>query len=215
MIAVYIDTKHQSVWLGQDYLLKYGVLSDTISKWCKRGYKCIYKDDRAFIDYDSIPAPTRAKLPTKEEIKAEYRASAASQLEQFFLFHLQNAYNGPGFVKWIEEIKATYQGLSPEKITECARRASVFERLLALQENNAGKGNLVALYNAYEQVYPGNYNRKNRFCMAIKKAREDGVLSVAVDKRALTKRPAQFGDEYKYLAEYILSHNKAFNITTS
>lgn len=43
--------------------------------------------DRVFIDYDSIPAPTRDKLPTKEEIKAEYNAGIVARRDQFFLDH--------------------------------------------------------------------------------------------------------------------------------
>ncbi len=48
--------------------------------------------------------------------------------------------------------------------------------------------------------------------MTLSKALNDGVLSVAVDKRAIFKRPAYYGSEHNYLAEYILSHNKAFSL---
>lgn len=44
------------------------------------------------------------------------------------------------FVKWIEEINASYPGLAPEKVTEQARRALVFDKILSLQAHNAGKG---------------------------------------------------------------------------
>ena len=118
-------------------------------------------------------------------------------------------------MKWIDRIGSVYTSLTAEKVTECARRASVFECILSLQDHHAGKGYLEALHAAYNQVYPGNYNRKNRFCMAIKKARIDGILSVAVDKRAIIKRQATYGSPHQYIAEYILSHNKTFSLTAA
>ena len=69
-----IDTKQRIVWLSYEFLMGYGIPEGTINWWstndsCRR----ICVDGRAFLDYDTIPVPTRAKLPTKEAIKAEYR----------------------------------------------------------------------------------------------------------------------------------------------
>lgn len=211
-----IDTRRHTVWLSYEYLSEHGVSEGVLNSWSVRG-KCdrIYIDGRTFLDYDSIPEPSRRKLPSKEDITAEYHSAISAGRKAFFLGRLQDAYSGKGFVKWIDKINEDYEGLIPEKVTECARRASVFERILEITDCNTGRGILEALHVAYNQLYPGNYRHKSRLCMALSKARKEGVLSVAVDKRATIKRSASFGSEHQYLAEFILSHNKAFNITTA
>lgn len=211
-----IDTRRRIVWLSYEFLLRHNVPKGTINWWstkdlCDR----IYIDGRAFLNYDTIPEPTRRKLPSKEEIMADYHSAINAGREAFFLGRLQDAYSGKGFVKWIEKINEAYEGLTSKKITEFARRASVFERILEIADCNTGRGVLEALHTAYDQLYPGNYRHKSRFCMALSKARNEGVLSVAVDKRAIIKRTASYGSEHQYLAEFILSHNKAFNVTTA
>ena len=39
-------------------------------------------------------------------------------------------------------------------------------------------------------------------------------MRVAVDKRAIIKRQADYGSEHHYLAEFILSHNKGFTLAS-
>lgn len=135
-----LDTCKRIVWLSYEYLLEHDVPEGTLNRWSVEG-QCdrIYLDGRAFLDYDTIPAPTRRKLPSKEEIKAEYYATINAARDAFFLARLQDAYNGKEFVKWIDRIKDAYEGLTPERITECARRASVFERLTDILECNVGQ----------------------------------------------------------------------------
>lgn len=51
--------------------------------------------------------------------------------------------------------------------------------------------------------------------MAFGRARKNGVLSVAVDKRAFIKHPGVFLEDHKYLATFILGHSKALSITAA
>lgn len=211
MNNIHLDTKHQTIWLSYEYLRDKNIPEGSFMNWSKRNVckrKCI--NGKAFINYDTIPTPTRSKLPTKEEIKAEYKREKLKKLEQIILARLKEAYSSHNVVKWRNEIVDSYE-LTLQKATEFARCAAVLEEMLAIEHDSLGNI-LQTLFYAFDQIYPGKYKRKNRLCMALKKAREEGVLSVAVDKRIYSKRPAKYGDLHKYWAEYLLSHNKGYEI---
>jgi hypothetical protein len=74
---------------------------------------------------------------------------------------------------------------------------------------------LVALFYAYQSIYPNDYSMKNRFCMALKQAREEGILSVAIDKRIFRKVEPKYGKEHTYAAEFILSLSKSYSLPKS
>jgi transposase InsO family protein len=209
---IFVDYKKRVTWLSYEYLMGHGVPEGTISWWSTNGVcRRTHIEGRAFLDYETIPAPSQSKLPTLEEIKAEFKALSLSGLESTYLASLREAHDGPEIVKFINEIGTAYGELSREHVTKYARRAAVFSRALELVKPNAGKGCLDALFKAFNQVYPGNYKNKSRLCMALTKARNEGVLSVAVDKRLIVKREATYGAEHQYLAERVLSHNKGFS----
>ena len=104
------------------------------------------------MNYDTIPEPTRRKLLSKEELQAEYKAMVKAGFDALYLRRLQDAYNGSEFVKWADRIKETYNDLSPEKVTECARRAAVFECPTDILEYGSGRGVLESLHQAYAQL---------------------------------------------------------------
>ena len=210
---VFVDYKKRITWLSYEYLMGHGVPEGTISWWSTNGLcRRTYIEGRAFLDYETIPAPTQSRLPQLEEIRAEFVERSRLELEATYLSALREAYESPEIVRYANQIAAAHVDLSRELITKFARRASVFARALELVSQNAGKGGLDALFKAFSQIYPGNYNHKSRLCAAVTKARKEGIMAVAVDKRAITKRPAHYGPEIQYLAEHILSHNKGYGL---
>lgn len=89
--GIHLDTKRGSVWLSYGYLSGKLIPESTLNSMEARlRTRRIKKDGYYYFDYDSIPAPSREKLPSKEVIREEYRASLNAPREQLFLFHLQD-----------------------------------------------------------------------------------------------------------------------------
>lgn len=215
MSPIYIDTKHQVFWLSYDFLSEYHIPKESIGNWRKRNIcKRKYIDNRAYVDYDTIPEPTRVKLPNKEELKAYYRKYKSRYLIEYFTRDLQEAYSSSAVVQWINIIQSdpVYDKLERGKVTEFARRASVLDRALQIYNMSSSYRATRALYEAYCTVYPDNYSLINRFTMAMKKMNEEGVLSMAVDKRLIIERQPKYGETHIYGAEYLLSLSKAYSI---
>lgn len=71
------------LFIGYNFLIDNDVPVKTFEKWKKRCVGIIIKrNNRNFIDYDTIPAPTRAKLPSKAQLVAKIDLdSKAEKLE--------------------------------------------------------------------------------------------------------------------------------------
>lgn len=201
-------------WLSYDYLLKHSISEDVIGQWSKRNV-CdrTYVEGKAYINYDTIPAPSRAKLPSKEELRKEYSRQQYAYREEYFLEELREAYNSPNVRRWDQEIQKIDFGkwVSPQEITVYARRAAVYER--AIELHNRRKGGFSALFYAFKTLYPDNsYKNTDRFHKALAKAEEEGILSVAIDKRKFRKTPVKYGALHEYYAFGLLSSKNNFTL---
>ncbi|MFV0538392.1 MAG: transposase family protein [Dysgonomonas sp.] len=217
MSIIHLDTKHQVYWLSYEYFLKYNISENTLSQWSKRNVcKRKYIDGKAYINYDTIPEPTRVKLPTKEQIKAEYNRERYGYMERYFTEELQAACTNDRRPYWHRAIyyDEAYKGLDTFQIADFAKKACVIERAMEIQNEASRPGFLEALFYAYCSIYPNDYSMKNRFCMALKRAREEGVLSVAIDKRMFRKFTAKYDALYQGIAEAILRDPRCFDLVT-
>lgn len=206
MKTIHIDTKHQVFWVSYEYLLDKNISQGTLNSWSTRQIcKRKYIDGRAYINYDTIPEPTRVKLPSKDGIKEEYNRNRNIYFENYYTGELRNAYKSPDVAVWINKIvdAEQFSGLKRELASKYGRRAAVLEKAVELH-NTCGKGRLSPLFYAYSKIYPDDYSTKNRFCTALKNAKENGVLSVAVDKRSIRQFEPGFGDEYRMMTEMLL-----------
>lgn len=213
MNRICLDTKLQAFWLNYEYLLNFHISEDTISQWSKRNIcERKYINGLAYINYDTIPEPSRAKLPNKEELRKEYNRQQYKHKENYFLNELQAAYTGLNVSKYIREMleHELYSTINRYKITELARRASVVERILELHNERKEQGTLSALFHAYNTVYPNSYAQLPRFSMALAKAKSKGVLSIVVDKRMFRKTEKKYTATHEYAATFLLSHNNAY-----
>jgi transposase InsO family protein len=212
-MKIHID-KSRHVWLSCGYLEEYGISKKTIKNWSIRNVTTRkYIDKHAFINYDTIPEPTRKRLPSKAVLRHDERQACRESLQKYFFRELEKAYSGTPVVKWRNEIKRENPQISNEHINGFARRASVFEKILEIYHGR--KGELDSLHGAYLQLYPDGYTAKNRFCMILKKAGQNGILSAVVDSRVTREQKPRYGDDIQYFATYILSHNKAYSIKMS
>ncbi|MFZ4547549.1 MAG: integrase catalytic domain-containing protein [Bacteroidales bacterium] len=209
-MGIFIDHKRR-VWLSFEYLESVGIPKGTIKYW-------VFSDtgnrkrinQRAFIEYDTIPKPTRRKLYGKEVLIYDARNNDKKDLENQYFEALNEAYNSIAVAKWRNAITEAYPELESVQVTNCAHRASVIEKALTFNIRR-----LEQLYKAYLRLYPKAYSTKQRFCTALTQAKQQGVLSVAVDKRAIREHVPLYGNNVKFIAGYILNHNRAFGIGMS
>lgn len=215
MDNIHLDTKHQVFWLTYDYLLGKDVSQGALNSWSTRNVvKRKYLNGRAFINYDTIPEPTREKLPSKEGLKIELQRQNSAYYEKILTFALNDVYNSVKRQYWAREITENkrFNKLNQEQISYFSKRAAVIERAVELQSERNDKGFFNGLFYAYKSIYPNDYSMKNRFSMALKKARENGILSVAIDKRTLRTREPKFKELHTSFAFNILSDPRAFKM---
>lgn len=209
---IYIDRKKR-VWLSYEYLIEH-VSESTISQWSKRNV-CdrIYIDGRAFVAYDTIPGTTRNKLPDAERLRVERDEWYHKSRFDRFNSEIQEAYTGINSAKWRNIIQEKYD-FPVEKAIELGRKASVYECILNIRKDGCRwQGDLERLFSIFRGLYPDAYSQKSRFTTSLTKAKDEGVLSVVIDKRSLSGgRPEKYDDSHKGYAFYILSHNKGYSM---
>lgn len=212
--TIYIDYKHSIYWLSYEWFLNHEISENTISQWSKRKVcRSRYIDGRAFIDYDSVPDRTRAKLPTKEEIRIEQSIERKKHMEDHFYEKMQKASQSIRVNYWANQILTEYPVLKREKAVEFGRRAAVFEVLIDFHNTFKWNGEFSAMFRAFNCVFPEKgYARTSRLNMALKKAKEQGIISVSVDTRVLRNDGSAYKEDYTGLAMAILGDRRAFAI---
>lgn len=210
--TIYIDVKHQVFWLSYKYLSKYDILEDTITKWCiRKTCHRKYIDGRAYINYDTIPEPSRKKLPDKAGIAEEWKRLQYSGWENLFFERLEKACSHIRVGYWRNQIINAYPTLG-DKALEFAVCASVFEKVVKIH-NTYSPDTFSALFHAYNRAFPcREYKRKTNFSMAIAKAKREGIMSVAVDLRAFKKSEIQYKEDYQALALSLLTDRRGLCI---
>lgn len=210
---IYVDDR-RNVWLSYGYLKDYGIPTKTIWAWKSRHIgRYYYFNNRTFIDYDTIPEPTRKLLPNKECLRLDSKTNDRERIQKYFFDELKKAYDSINVARWRNEIRAISPRFKDKDIDFFARRAAVFER--ALNITNCKGGELECLHKAYLQLFPDGYSMKNRFRMALTQAKEKGILSVAVNYNHLTCKKKTYTEEHEYYAMYILSHNKGYSVAAA
>ena len=216
--TIYIDYRNSTYWLSYEWFLNHGITENTYSSWCQRKVcEVRYVDNKAYINYDSIPERTRAKLPTKAEIRKEQSEAYTKETENTFIELLEAAKTDIRNGHWRNEIKAAYPALKWEKVVEFSRRATVFEEVLRIdsliRQNGREHG---ALFRAFNHIFPEKgYTYSSRFHMAMKKAKEQGIISIAVDTRALRNDGSPYKEDYRGIAMAILGDRRAFAVVDS
>lgn len=214
MTSIFVDI-HNTLWLSYEYLENKEVPQGTLNAWSTRGTcRRMYLNGRAYIKYDTIPEPTRVKLPTPNEIIEERKRLKIRYVERLYTNELKDAYKCMRLPYYVNEILSTpeYSKLSRKKVTELARKACIIEHCVYIQKEYGHRNKLDALFYAYSSIYPNEYSMKNRFCMTLKRAREEGVLSVAIDKRAFKEKAPEFTGVYVQLAEAFLRDSRTFSM---
>lgn len=205
--------------ISYDYLRRAGLKAASIENWRRRNGISICKiDGRAFIDYKSIPNPSKSKIPSEADLRAILLGEEKNKDVEDVYKKLQYA----KFNKFLNH-RVYYRdkyGLSPDLTLETSMKRASWDRLMQLyNENKTGvkgglkKGFLEILHKAYDKVYPGRYSTVNALLRAIKTSEQRGVDAVCVDQRKLKseQKPAQKYDErHLFLLRGIISSGKAY-----
>jgi len=159
------------VYLSHNYLLVNGINSKTIEKWYERNISSrIYIDKHIYIQYESIPSPSRNKLPSLKELISEERALKDDTCTNEFYNRLEKAYT-KDFIQYREFYKA--KNISPDKINDYARHHSVWAEIIKAHGEKK-RQKLRNLWEAYNRLYPGKY-AYHRMNPCIKTCKTEGI----------------------------------------
>ena len=168
-------------YISKSFLEELGVSMNSVNSIFKRKKKDkIIINARAYIKYDAIPAETQKKLPRKMDLEAEYNLVKHEQKLDTFFEGMTNAYQ-LGYTQHVEPYKAKFPTLERKKINRAAQLHEVWQYIL----DNAGS-DCLALFNAFNKVYPGKYKSYNSFANAKSKAVKNGAEFMAIDQRWFT-----------------------------
>lgn len=174
--------KNKGIYVPYEWLTKQGISIKTINHWVERSQSIVIKiDGRAFVYYDSIPAPTRSKLPSKESIirmqKKERDERYVQGIYERLLPAKENMY--PTY----RDIYLKYN-LPPEKVLDFSQKHAVFEEVLTIKDEcleEKCRFPLRDVWQAFCKLYPGWYVYE-AFCLAIKKCINEGIERLLIKK---------------------------------
>jgi hypothetical protein len=176
MSKIFID--NGILYLSASHLRNEHNISDkTIQCW--KGIKR-YIDSLTFVSYEDIPAPTRSKLPSKNDLIGLANEGAYNEKVEQFLRLFKYEYN-QGYIKYIPHFKEQYR-LPLEKINKAAKRYAVWLVIIDLTLNHGVKDNQ-HMYTAYNEIFTGQYKNLQNFANAKSAALKEGAEYMAIDRR--------------------------------
>ena len=195
------------IYLSYEWLTDNGINKKAIEMWSVRNQSIvIYDNNRAFVLYDSIPAPTRAKLPSRETLERLYKDSQIDQLAQKYFQEMEYAQNRnfPVHMKLYKQM-----GVKFDDLATYAKKHAVWEVILSYYAEEGLAHDLRELHKAYCMLYPNHYVY-NAMCAAIKRARENGIENILV-KQSGGKTWSKFDDVIDAWVMQVLSSGKKYS----
>lgn len=186
----------------------YGISNDVLRKWKKRNIgKKLICHKNIYISYDTIPKPTREKLPTKENILVKLNSLQADNGVELFFNRLERSYL-KSFSLYVEIYKAL--GLPAEKATEYARHHAVWSEILAIRnEYEQARFPLRNVWEAYNRLYPGKY-AYNRMNPCINTCKKEGIERLLIHKYSETPPSNKYDEVYTYWVAELLRSGKKY-----
>lgn len=201
--------KSRGLYVPYEWLTKQGVSIKTINHWVERGQSIVIKvDNKAFVYYDSIPAPTRAKLPSKESI---IRMQQKERDERY----VQGMYDRLLPAK--ENMYPTYRDIylkynfPAEKVLDFSQKHAVFEEVLTIKDEcreEKCRFPLRDVWQAFCKIYPGWYVYE-AFCLAIKICINEGIERLLIKKYVPAVK--KFDARYEKMILDCMSSQSRFN----
>ena len=199
----------KELYVSYEWLVSKGISRKTIDYWNERRVSIIKKVGiNAFVYYDSIPAPTRAKLPSKEAIiRAKEREQDEGTINEFYerlLSAKDNLY--PQYRQVYDAHK-----LPAEKILEYSQKHAVLEEVLTIREEHREERSRFPLHyvwQAFCKVYP-NWYVYHAFSLALNTCVNEGIERLLIKK--YVPAVTQFDARYKKMILDCMSSKKRYN----
>ena len=213
MKGVYYDASN-ALWLNSGFFEGIGVSNSAFRMALNRSpHVSQVIDGESFVSYASLPGSLKRSAPPADQIRKAYLSDLDKERRRSIESSVREAYEGPAFGGFYNAISKAFPALSTDRAAHCARLSSVVAFILGEQE--AGRiayGALDAYYKEFSGLFPGKCGNISVFRKMLSNAKKKGVIETATDARVNNRRPEKYGAAYKYLAEFILSHNKAFSL---
>ena len=195
------------IWLSENWLLQNGVLKDTIKRAVLReAWECHKLPSGRLFCYDTLPNQTKTKLPSYEALK-----QLSTSPEQANLYRTFRCSINQGFPRYLQIIEDSYCLANMQNI-EFARKAAAIETALDCIAKRKAK--LQELFAIVQLVFPGWVSCKFSFANLLTRAKQKGIISVAIDRRKGANGNAKkFGDDVKHKAATYYSSGKAYAAT--
>jgi len=178
-----VEIINKILYVSYAFLREKGVTQASIEKWsCRKVTAKKLIEGQTYVKYDSIPTPTRKKLPRKIDLEAEYNLVRHEEKVDTFFEGILHAHK-MGWIQHNQPYKDKFPTLDTQKIRGAAQLHAVWQYIL----DNAGS-DCLSLYNAFNKVYPGKYKSYNSFANAKSKAVKNGAGFMAIDQRWFTAR---------------------------
>lgn len=200
------------LYISYSFLRELGIPKRTLWKWADLESVITIKHGKnVLVKYLSIPAPTRAKLPSIDELIANVENKTNIGLAQTFANYLR------ANVKKAGKYTAGYmksEGVNQDKATKYAVKRAIYEGLLDIHQSYCDgvrlkKGYLQPIAEAFREVAkcktPDIEVSRN-----INNAKKYGIDYVILDSRK-GKNSQKFGDDHIYMLATIVARSNNLN----
>lgn len=161
----------------------------------------------AYILYDSIPAPTREKLPSKEAIIKELERKRDEDSIDYFYEILYKAKEN-NFSLYRDVYSKHF---NDERVVEYSKKHAVIEEILTIRYEYKEEGTRCPsrdIWKAYCRIYPEDYVYEY-FLNIMKKAENEGIERILIKQSVPVKR--KFDVRYTKMIIDCLSSKKKYN----
>lgn len=187
----------------------YGISENSIANWRKRNIgKRLILNTHSYIEYDTIPTPTRKKLPKKEDLIELAKQEASDKGTTQMYIRLERAYN-KGFAPYMEIYKKS--GIPNDKALQYARHHAVWVEILAARkEYKHRRFPLRNVWKAYCRLYPNRY-AYNRMNPCINTCENEGIQRLLVHQYNGTPPCNKYDEVYTYWVAELLRSGKKYS----
>lgn len=189
-------------------LLKYGIQEKTIEMWrYRRIVSTKEENNELYILYDSIPKPSRTKLPSKEAITRELERQKDKDSIDYFYEILSKA-KDENFPLYRDVYSKHF---NDERVVEYSQKHAVIEEILTIRYEYKEEGTRCPsrdVWRAYCKIYPDDYVYEY-FLSVMKKAEDEGIERIIIKQNVPAKR--KFDARYTKMVIDCLSSKKRYN----
>ncbi|WP_456101004.1 integrase catalytic domain-containing protein [Phocaeicola plebeius] len=198
----------RDLYISYKWLINKGISRKTIEFWRERNISVVKKDGiSAYVLYDSIPAPTRAKLPSKEAIIKEFERQKDEDSIDYFYEILSKA-KDENFPLYRDVYSKHF---NDERVVEYSQKHAVIEEILTIRYEYKEEGTRCPsrdVWKAYCKIYPDDYVYEY-FLNVMKKAEDEGIERILIKQNVPAKR--KFDARYTKMVIDCLSSKKRYN----